>query len=99
MGLADALQELQLVVGRVVGVDEHPGARAPSYLLRLDFGPQGEREASVEKADHDPDVLLGAQLVCAVRGDEVAVLAARSHAGGAVLLRPEREVEDGTVVA
>jgi tRNA-binding EMAP/Myf-like protein len=87
-----------LVVGRVVGAEPHPGARAPSYLLLLDLGGRGEREASVEAGGHEADELVGSQVVCALRGDDVIVLAARSHAHGSVLLRPERDVEDGTVV-
>ena len=97
--LAQTLQELDLLVGRITGVEPHPGARAPSYLLRLDLGGRGEREASVEAGGYRPDELEGAQVLCALRGDAVLVLAARSHAHGSVLLRPEREVEDGTVVA
>jgi hypothetical protein len=38
------------------------------------------------------------QEVCALRGDEVLVLTARSHAHGTVLLRPSREVEPGSPV-
>jgi hypothetical protein len=34
-----------------------------------------------------------------LRGEEALVLAARSHAAGLVLLRPDREVDDGTVVS
>ena len=87
-----------LVVGRVVSAEPHPGARAPSYLLRLDLGGRGEREASVEAGGYEAEELVGTQVVCELDGDDVTVLAARSHAHGSVLLRPEREVEDGTVV-
>jgi hypothetical protein len=89
----------ELVVGRVVAVDEHAGARAPSYLLRLDLGPRGQAEASVERGSYEREELQGAQVVVALRGEEAVVLAARSHAAGLVLLRPDREVEDGTVVS
>jgi hypothetical protein len=41
---------------------------------------------------------VGRQVVCGLRGDEVLVLAAHSHAGGVVLVRPDRDVEDGTIV-
>jgi tRNA-binding EMAP/Myf-like protein len=87
-----------LVVARVVSAEPHPGARAPSYLLRLDLGGRGEREATVEAGGYEPEDLIDSQVVCAVRGDDVVVLAARSHAHGSVLVRPEREVEDGTVI-
>ena len=99
MGVADDLQQLDLVVATVAGVSEHPGARAPSWLLDLDLGGRGRREGSIPRGDSDARDLEGTQVACALRGDEVIVLAARSHAGGIVLLRPEHEVEPGTVVA
>jgi tRNA-binding EMAP/Myf-like protein len=87
-----------LVIARIAAAEPHPGARAPSYVLRLDLGGRGEREATVEAGAYEADELVGTQVVCALRGDDVVVLAARSHAHGKVLMRPEREVEDGTVV-
>ena len=89
----------ELLVGRVVAVEDHAGARAPSYLLRLALGPRGEVEASVERGSYDRGDLEGAQVVVVLQGDEALVLAARSHAAGLVLLRPDREVEDGTIVS
>jgi tRNA-binding EMAP/Myf-like protein len=86
-----------LVIARVTAAEPHPGARAPSYLLRLDLGGRGEREATVEAGGYGSDELVGTQVVCALRGEELVVLAARSHAHGNVLLRPEHEVENGTV--
>jgi len=85
-----------LVVGRIVAVDDHPGARAPSYLLRVTLGTRGERETSIERGSYERDELVGLQVVVAVHGDEANVVAARSHGAGVVLLRPDREVEDGT---
>jgi tRNA-binding EMAP/Myf-like protein len=90
--------DAELLVGRVVAVDDHPGSRAPSYLLRLDLGPRGEVETSVERGSYDREELEGAQVLVSLRGDEALVLAARSDAAGLVLLRPDREVEDGTLV-
>ena len=89
----------ELLVGRVIAVEEHAGARAPSYLLRLDLGPRGEVETTVERGSYGREDLEGAQVVVVLRVDEALVLAARSHGAGLVLLRPEREVEDGTVVS
>ena len=99
MGVDEQLQQLELLVGRVVAVREHAGARAPSYVLTVDLGPRGEREATIERGDHRPDDLAGTQVVCALSGDAVLVLEARSHAAGGVLLQPERKVENGTPVA
>ena len=89
---------LDLIVGRVLEVNDHPGARAPSYLLRVDLGPGGVTDAQMEPGGHSQEDLRGT-LVVVSRGDEAIVLCARSHAHGSVLLRPEREVEPGTVVA
>jgi tRNA-binding EMAP/Myf-like protein len=87
-----------LVVGTVLAAADHPGSRAPSYLLRVDLGPRGEREATMEPGGHAKEELVGTQLVVSLAGDEALVVAARSHAAGSILLRPDREVEPGTVV-
>jgi hypothetical protein len=89
----------ELLIGRVVAVEHHGGGRAPSYLLGLDLGPRGEVETAVERGSYERKDVEGAQVVVVLRGDEALVLAARSHAAGLVLLRPDREVEDGTVVS
>jgi hypothetical protein len=97
--VSESEQLPELVVGRIVGVEEHAGARAPSYLLRIALGPRGEVETSIERGSYEREELDGAQVLVALRGDETLVLAARSHSAGLVLLRPDREVEDGTVVS
>ena len=88
---------MELIVGRVVSVDDHPGARAPSYLLRVDLGGRGEREAQMEPGDYARDELVGSLVILSI-DDESIVLAARSHAGPK-LVRPDGDVEPGTVVA
>jgi hypothetical protein len=98
MELSQQLQELGLTVGRIVAVADHAGARAPSYLLTIDLGPQGRRESSIPRAGYEPQDLEGTQIVCAPRGDELLVLVAHSHESGVVLVRPDRDVEDGSVV-
>ena len=97
--MSEEAQLPELLVGRVVAVEEHAGARAPSFLLRLDLGPRGEVETTVERGSYEREELEGAQVVVALRDEEALVLAARSHSAGLVLLRPDREVEDGTVVS
>jgi tRNA-binding EMAP/Myf-like protein len=87
-----------LVVGKVLAVQEHPGARAPSFLLRVDAGPRGEVEATLERGSYEAADLEGVQIVVDLAADEALVVAAHSHAGGLVLVRPDREVEPGTVV-
>jgi tRNA-binding EMAP/Myf-like protein len=88
----------ELVVGTVVGVEEHPGARAPSLLLTLDLGPHGKVEAVLSTGAYEPAELQGTQLVCRREPDGAVVVGAHSHGAGLVLLRPERDVEPGTLV-
>jgi tRNA-binding EMAP/Myf-like protein len=88
---------MDLVVGRVLSVDDHPGARGPSFLLRVDLGGRGERDAQMEPGDYEKDELVGALVVVSL-ADEPIVLAARSH-GGPKLVRPDEDVEPGTPVA
>ena len=99
MSAADDLQRLDLVVGRIVAIEPHQGARAPSYLLTIGLGSRGERKGSLVSAQYNEDDLLGSQVVCAVQGEELLLLGVHSHAHGVVLLRPDREVEDGSAVA
>jgi hypothetical protein len=89
----------ELIVGRIVSASDHPGSRAPSYLLRVDLGGRGERAAQMEPGGYAKDGLEGMLVVVSIDGDEAIVLAARSHAHGAVLLRPDADVEPGTLVA
>ena len=86
-----------LVVGRVLSVDDHPGSRAPSYLVRVDLGGRGERDAQMEPGDYKKDDLVG-RLVVVSLDDEAIVVAARSHDGARIVV-PDGDVAPGTVVA
>jgi hypothetical protein len=88
----------ELIVARVLEVNDQPGSRAPSYLLRVDLGGRGEREAQMEPGDYDKDTLVGTSIVVSLEDGEAIVVAARSHAGPK-LLRVDGDVEPGTVVA
>lgn len=96
---AQAIQELDLVVARVVAAAAHPGARGHSALLTLDLGGRGTRETPVPVALEDAEALVGSQVICAAAGDDAVVLTVHSHGAGVVPLRPAREVEDGSPVA
>lgn len=89
---------MDLLAGRVVEVNDHPGSRGPSYLVRVDLGGRGEREAQMEPGDYDKDELVGTMVVVSISDDEAIVLAARSH-GGPRLVRPDADVDPGTLVA
>jgi hypothetical protein len=89
----------ELVVGTVVRVDEHPGARAPSFLLTLDLGTYGTHEVVLPTGAFEPGELAGAQIACRREDDGATVLGAHSHGRGFVPLRPWTDVEPGTLLA
>ena len=95
---AQRIQELDLVVARVIAAAVHPGARGHSALLRLDLGGRGAREAPRRSRSRTPR-RWSTQVVCALGGEDAVVLAVHSHDAGLVLLRPDREVEAGSPVA
>ncbi|GBD84707.1 tRNA-binding protein YgjH [bacterium BMS3Abin02] len=101
-------EALQVRIGTVVRAEPNTTARNPSYRMWIEFGELGVLQSSAKLTDHyTPDDLVGRQVV-AVTGFEpmrvggfrsdVLVLGAMSP-GGVVLLRPDRHVAEGTVVA
>jgi hypothetical protein len=88
---------VELIAGRVLEVDAHPGARGPSFLLRVDLGGRGVRDAQMEPGSYAKDELVG-RLVVVSLDDEAIVLGARSH-NGFRLVVPDSDVEPGTPVA
>ncbi|HEY6963191.1 MAG TPA: hypothetical protein VI408_14975 [Gaiellaceae bacterium] len=89
---------MELLAGRIVAVNDHPGSRAPSYLVTVDLGGRGTREAQMEPGDYAKDELDGTLVVVSLDDDQAILLAARSH-GGPKLVRPDGDVEPGTLVA
>ena len=89
---------MELLTGRVVSVADHPGARGPSYLVEVDLGGRGVRPAQMDPGGYAKDELEGTLVVVSIEDGEAIVLQARSH-GGPRLLRPDGDVEPGTLVA
>jgi len=88
----------ELLVGTIVGVDEHPGARAPSLLLTVDLGRYGTHEVVLSTGGYEKAALEGRQVLCRREADGAAVVVAHSHDAGLVILQPDPEVEPGTIV-
>jgi tRNA-binding EMAP/Myf-like protein len=89
----------ELLVGTVLEVTEHPGARAPSLLLTVDLGTYGRHDVDLPSAGYTSDALRGAQILCRRKDDGAIVAGAHSHAKGIVLLQPASDVEPGTLVS
>ena len=104
----EEFEGLQLTVGTITEVEDFPDARVPAYKLTIDFGPLGTRRSSAQITHYSKEELMGGQVICVLGFEpkriagfpsEVLVLGAMSDELGVVLVRPDREVADGTSVA
>lgn len=102
-------QKVEMRVGKIVGVEEFPEARHPSYKLRIDFGPHGvKKSAAAIRRWYEKDELLG-RLVVAVTNfpprqigpfsSEVLCLGAVQPDGRVIMLGPDSEGELGARIA
>jgi tRNA-binding protein len=98
-------EKAEIRVGTVLDVQPFPQARKPAYQLTIDFGPHGRKRSSAQITTlYQPADLLHKQVVAVVNFppkqianffSECLVLGVVGNAGEVVLLRPERDVEDG----
>jgi tRNA-binding protein len=99
-------ERVDMRVGTVVRAEPFPEARKPAYKLWINLGPLGERQSSARITDHyRPEDLVGRQVVCVVNFppkrigpfvSEVLVLGAYVDGEEVVLLRPDRDVRQGS---
>ena len=105
----DDFKKIEMRVGRVVGVDDFPEARNPSWKLTIDFGAFGTRRSSAAvRPWYTKDQLLGRRVVCvtnfpprriATFDSEVLTLGAVQADGRVVLLMPDADAELGAPIA
>ena len=101
--------QVEMRVGRILEVDDVPAARKPSYRLRIDFGPFGQKLSSAAlRPWYAKEELVGRLVIAVVNfpprqvattRSEVLVLGAVQADGRVVLLRPEAESALGARVA
>lgn len=105
MNPLQALETLDLRVGRIVRAEPNTQARKPSYKLWIDLGPLGEKTSSAQlTARYRAAELVGRLVVAAVNlgarniagfQSEVLVLGLPDEAGETVLLAVDQEVPLG----
>ncbi len=101
----EALETLDLRVGRILRAELNQRARQPSYRLWIDFGPLGEKTSSAQlTALYRAEELVGRLIVAAVNlgarnvagfMSEVLVLGVPGTSGETVLLAVEQDVPLG----
>src|SRR5204862_7959497 len=104
-----AFELVDMRVGRVTRIEEHPLARKPAYKLWVDFGPElGVKTSSAQiVANYSKQVLVDRVVVSAVNlgvinfagfASAVLTMGMRGSAGNVVLLQPAGAVPQGSRV-
>ena len=106
MATFDDFQKLDIRVGRIIGVEDFPEARNPSYRLRIDFG-EGigiKKSCAQLTANYTKEELRERLVLCVVNFppkqigpaiSEVLVLGVPGPGGACILIQPERDVSIG----
>jgi len=100
----DQFSAVDLRVGRVLEVQPFPKARNPSWKVRVDLGPLGEKWSSAQITNYSAEQLIGTLVVCVcnfaprnIAGfmSEVLILGAADADGKVILLSPRSSVATG----
>lgn len=103
----DQFAAVDLRVGRVLEVQPFPKARNPSWKVRVDLGPLGEKWSSAQITNYPAEQLVGTLVVCVcnfaprnIAGfmSEVLILGAADANGQIILLQPRSAVAPGEKV-
>ena len=105
----DTFHALQIAVGTVTSCTLNRKAKVPAYCMEIDFGALGSKQSSAQLTqNYQADELLNQQVIAIINlparrvagyRSEVLVLGALNGDHGTVLLRPERPVTNGTIIA
>ena len=106
MATFEDFQKLDIRVGKIIGVEDFPEARKPSYKLKIDLG----KKIGIKKScahlvkNYSKENLKGKLVLCVVNfpirqigpaASEVLTLGVPDKNGECVLIKPEREVPIG----
>lgn len=105
MATFDDFMKLDIRVGTIIEAKVFAKARKPAYQLVVDFGEEiGTKKSSAQITQHyTPEELIGKQVLAVVNFpprqiadfmSEVLVLGTYSE-GGVVLIRPDKDVQNG----
>jgi tRNA-binding protein len=103
----DQFAAVDMRVARVLEVQPFPKARNPSWKVRLDLGPLGEKWSSAQITNYTAEQLVGSLVICVanfaprnIAGfmSEVLILGAADAEGRVILLSPRSAVAPGQQV-
>jgi tRNA-binding protein len=103
----DQFSAIDMRVGRVLDVQPFTKARNPSWKVRVDLGPLGEKWSSAQITNYAAEELVGTLVVCVCNfpprniagfASEVLILGAADADGRVILLSPRSGVAPGQPV-
>lgn len=105
----DDFAKIDMRVGTIVKAEEFPEANKPAYILTIDFGPEiGIKKSSAQiTALYNKKRLKGEQIIAVVNFppkqigpfmSECLVMGLYNEQNDVVLIRPQREVMNGSKV-
>ncbi len=101
-------KKLELRVGTIKKAENFAEAKTPAYKLRIDFGLFGKKWSSAQITENYSLIdLVGRRIIAAMNlgnkvigtfKSEVLVMGAEDSNGNIVLIEPDKEIENGSVV-
>ena len=98
-------EKINICAGTIIEAGDFPNARKPAYQLSIDFGPLGIKRSSAQITHHyNKEELIGKQVVAVLNFpakqiatffSECLVLGVYDPEGNVVLLKPDKEVQNG----
>ena len=106
MATFDDFQKLDIRVGRIIGVEDFPEARKPSYRLMIDLGGDiGIKKSCAQLVrNYDKETLMGKLVLCVVNFpprqigpalSDVLTLGVPDEDNECILVQPERDTKLG----
>jgi len=100
--------KLELRVGTIKEAENFPEAKIPAYKLRIDFGSFGKKWSSAQITENYSLVdLVGCRVIAAMNlgnkvigpfKSEVLVMGVEDNNGNIVLIEPDGDIENGSLV-
>ena len=104
----EEFEKLELRVGTIRKAENFPKAKKPAYKIRIDFGSFGRKWASAQITENYSLIdLVGRRIIAAMNlGNkvigtfisEVLVMGAEDNNDNIVLIEPDRDIENGSLV-
>ena len=99
---------MELRIGTIKEAENFPEAKIPAYKLRIDFGSFGKKWSSAQITENYSLIdLVGRRIIAAMNlgnkvigpfKSEVLVMGAEDSNGNIVIIEPDKEIENGSVV-